>query len=400
MTDAKRSTVVHHKQVRVLIDARPAASPKRTGIGHYTWSLLRHLPPVDPGTTYIAWYLAARDLLSGRRSRHRFRPAPNLRERAVPFPTRWFQPLADRLDLPRVEWFSSFDVLFAPNFLPPPTRAPRVVLTVHDLAFRLFPNLVPERTLDWLSGFDEALRRATRVIAVSECTRRDLLEHFDVDPERVAVVHHGVDHDVYRPAGPGGASHDPVVHAIGGPFLLSLGGIEPRKNLPRLVRAFASLRPDLEVRLVVAGSGVPRNPEGRIALQAELASLPEGVRRRVILTGHVPQETKVRLLQSAFALVLPSLYEGFGLPVLEAMACGTPVVSSNVSALPEIAGRAAVLVDPLDIESIREGMERVLVDAALRRRLRRAGILRAGKFTWGQTAVSTARVLHEAASTG
>ena len=173
-----------------------------------------------------------------------------------------------------------------------------------------------------------------------------------------------------------------------------MGGIEPRKNLPRVVEAFATLGED--VALVIAGGSVHWNPEGRDLLRQALETLPADVRRRISLTGYVSDPQKVALLADAVALVYPSLYEGFGLPVAEALASGTPVLTSNVSSLPEVTGEDAVLVDPDDVEAIAEGMRRLLGDEGLRRRLSQAGPRRAARFTWEETARSTAAALHRA----
>jgi len=380
--------------LRIAVDARPAVTRDKTGIGYYAWHLLRLLPDVDPTSTYLAWYLNPYAVLGARRF---FEPRPNLRERRTPIPAGWFERSAARFDLPRVEWLVRFDVFFATNFLPPPTRAPRLVLTVHDMAYKRFPETAPHATRQWLERMDEVVPRATRIIAVSEATKRDLLELYDVRPDRVAVVPHGIDTERFRPA-----SEDAIVRArrrfeIDGPYLLYLGGIEPRKNLPRLLAAFAALDDHVRPTLVLAGGWVAWNPEGIDATRDAMAKLPDGVRRRVVMTGYVSDRDKVALLSGATALVYPSLYEGFGLPVLEAMACRTPVLTSDVSALPEVAGDAAELVDPTDVEAIAAGMDRLVRDAALRDRLVQAGAARVGTFRWQDAARQTAEVLREAA---
>ena len=381
--------------MRVAIDARPAVFAEKTGVGYYTWNLLKHLPRVDPSARYLAWYLNARALLGG--PRRNLRELPGVRERWTPIPARWFDRL-ESYELPRLEWFVRFDVLFAPNFVPPPSRTGRLVITVHDLAFRRFPETAPHATRRWLARIDHALERASRIIAVSEATRQDLIELYSVAPDRIVVVPHGVDHSVFRPVPP-----DDVVRAtrrlgVTGPYLLYLGGIEPRKNLPRLIEAFARLPTNGRPDLVVAGSGVAWNPEGTNLLRAALDRQTIDVRQRVLLPGYVADADRAALLSGAEALVYPSLYEGFGLPVLEAMACGTPVVASNRPALPEVAGDSALLVDPEDPHQLAQAIERVLSDQRLRRVLHQRGLERAARFSWDETARRTAAVLHEAAS--
>jgi glycosyltransferase involved in cell wall biosynthesis len=301
-----------------------------------------------------------------------------------------------RRELPRLEWLLRFDVLFAPNFVPPPTNR-RLVLTIHDLAFRLFPETAAHATRRWLEALDRSLHRAARIIVPSEATRADLLEHYPIDPERVRVIPHGVDVRRYGRPSEGIIRQARRRHGIDGPYLLFVGGIEPRKNLPAMVRAFAGLPDDLDARLVIAGGSVPWNPEGRQGLEKALDSLSPSAKRRVRLTGYLPEPEKVALLSGAEALVYASLYEGFGFPVLEAMAAGTPVLTSDLSSLPEVAGDAAFMVDPRSEEAISEGMERILRDGDLRARLAGAGRERVGAFRWEETARRTAQVLHEAA---
>jgi len=381
--------------VRVAIDARQAAAPRPSGVGEYTLQLVRRLPRARPEWSFDAWYLDARRPLR----RHRLgADAPNLRERPLPIPARVFARAAGTLDAPRAEWFAGCDVLFAPNFLPPPTRVPRIVLTVHDLAFRLFPDSAPAGTRAWLDALPRALDRASRVLVPSACTRDDLLREFEVDPARVRVTPLGVDHDRYRAAAADRVDAARARFGIDGPYFLFVGAIEPRKNLPLLVRAFARVSAGpAPPSLVIAGSGVPWNPEGTEDLDRALARLPEAVSGRVIRTGYLGPDDKVAMMTGARALVFPSTYEGFGLPVLEAMACGTPVLTSSSSALAEVAGESALRVDPDDAGAVATGMEDLLADETLREALRTRGLERAAGFDWDFTAELTATALGEAA---
>lgn len=384
--------------MRVAIDARPAVSAGMTGVGFYTRELILRLPGMDPSTRYVAWYLNARRALRPWRwRRRRFPRRPNLAERWTPIPATWFERTSQRWERPRLERLLRFDVLLAPNFVPPPTRTRRLVLTIHDLAFRLEPETAPLATRRWLDRLDRALRQAARIIVPSHGTRNDLLEHYPVEPERVRVIPHGVDAVRFRRPAESIIQQTRQRHGIDGPYLLFLGGIEPRKNLPTMVRAFAGLPRDLDAQLVIAGGSVAWNPEGRELLDRALGALSPSARRRVRVTGYVPEPEKVALLAGAEGLVYASLYEGFGFPVLEAMAAGTPVLTSDLSSLPEVAGDAAFLVDPRSEEAIAEGMERLLQDADLRARLAAAGQERASAFRWEETVRRTAQVLHEAA---
>ncbi len=213
------------------------------------------------------------------------------------------------------------------------------------------------------------------------------------------MVHHGVDADVFAPAPQGAMSAVRARFGIEGPYVLFLGGIEPRKNLEMLVRAFA--RTDARnVWLVIAGGPVRWFPQAADRLEASIALLPEAVRDRIVVTGYVSERDKLALLSGATALAYPSLYEGFGFPVLEAFAAGVPVLTSNVSSLPEVAGDAAVLVDPGDVDAVASALTELIVDDDLRAVLSAAGVARAARFTWEATARATASVLHQAALDG
>lgn len=376
--------------MRAVIDARPALDPRRTGVGLYTDRLLRHLPAADPDGRYVAWYLHARGLLRPQRF---FADVPGLDEHASRFPARVFGPLSSRVGWPRLS--VPFDALLATNFLPPHTARRGVVLVIHDLAFERFPQTAPHATGRWRRQLDTWLARADGVIAPSEATRADLASFRGVDPARVDVVPLGA--EPFTPPDPDAAARARARLGVPeGPFVLFVGGIEPRKNLEALVRAFAHVAGDVEGALVLAGGAIRWDPGAAARLDAAIAGLPGAVRDRIVRTGYVDERDKASLLAGATALAYPSLAEGFGMPVLEAFAAGVPVLTSRASSLPEVAGDAALLVDP-DEAAIASGLRTLLTDAALRERLAAAGRARVGAFTWERTARGTAAVLHRAA---
>ncbi len=380
--------------MRIAIDARPALDPHRTGVGHYAREIVRHLPAADPLPEYVAWYLHARGVL--RRPRFFDGVASNLTEHASRFPARVFQPVSWRLGVPRLEWLGvDADALLATNFVPPPTRCRGVVLVVHDLAYERYPETAPQMDARWRRVFRRWIRRAAGVIVPSESVRRDLLErHPEADPARVHAIPHGVDPFVRPPA----SEVERVREAfrIGGPYALFVGGIEPRKNLRGLLEAFRLS--ESAAWLVVAGGRTNWIPHEVDRLRAAVAALPAEVRVRVVLTGYVSEADKRALLAGADVLAYPSLYEGFGFPVLEGFAAGVPVLTSDASSLPEVAGSAALLVDPHRPAEIAAALDRLLRDDGLREGLRRAGSERVRSFTWEATAVRTAEVLKAAGS--
>jgi glycosyltransferase involved in cell wall biosynthesis len=384
--------------VRVAIDARPALDPRRTGVGQYAHQLIRHLPFADPDDDFVAWYLHARGLL---RPRTFFSgvSAANLSEKASRFPARVFQPASWRLGVPRVEWLVDFDRFIATNFLAPATARPeRVLPVVHDLAFRHFPDTAPHIDARWRRRFAVALQEAPAVVVPSASVAADLREAYGLGEDRVHVVHHGVDAAAFAPVPQAQISAVRRRFGIEVPYALFIGGIEPRKNLEQLVRAFARVEaPDL--CLVIAGGPVRWFPQAAERLAAAIELLPPTVQQRIVLTGYIAERDKLALLSGATVLAYPSLYEGFGFPVLEGFAAGVPVVTSNVSALPEVAGEAAILVDPADAEAIAAAITELIVDEDLRAVLSAAGVARAASFTWEATARATASVLHRSDQT-
>lgn len=271
------------------------------------------------------------------------------------------------------------------------------VTTIHDLTAVLFPQYHTQQVRETLAEkFRFAQTRADAVICVSESARRDAVEHLGLDPARVHVVHNGVD-PAFRPLPP--ARVEAALRPLGltqQGYILHVGTIEPRKNLVRLVQAYHRLCqrvPDVP-RLVLAGM------QGWLYedVPAEVEAL--GLEERVVLLGRVAGELLPALYNGARCFVYPSLYEGFGLPVLEAMACGVPVVTSNSSSLPEVAGDAAILVDPYDVMGIAEAVEQVLMDDDRVTTLRERGLERAARFTWEATARETLKVYEKLQGVG
>ncbi len=314
-------------------------------------------------------------------------PAGSSRGRLwTPSHHRWEQAL-----LPVELGWRSIDVLHSPDYIPPFRRRCRSVITVHDLAFLRWPELLTPASRAYFNGqIDRAVRSADRIIAVSHATKADLMELLHVPAEKIDVVHEA--------AGPGLTPlHRSVVegwldrNGLPRDYVLFVGTFEPRKNLPRLVAAFGLLRErGYEGKLLLAGSpGWLAEP---LFEEIERRRLGAEVVQREITAENLPY-----LYNGARLLAFPSLYEGFGLPVLQAMACGTPVVTASSSSLPEVAGDAALLVDPEDVQALADAMARVIGDAALSASLRNQGPARAAQFSWERTAVETLAVYERAA---
>jgi len=362
--------------MRIGIDYT-AAVQQRAGIGRYTRGLVRALAEVDRENDYVLF--AA---IGGRRLAGMDWPQ-NFRMRTVPLSDHAMATLWQRLRLPLpVEAFIGLvDLFHSPDFVLPPTWA-RTILTVHDLSFLRHPTCADPNLLTYLNkAVPRSVRRADVVLADSQNTRDDLVELLGVNPDKVEVVYPGVEWR-FR------SIEDEVLlegikrcYDLPSHFILSLGTLEPRKNFARLIEAFAILQAAIRnLHLVIAGA--------KGWLYEEIFRRPEelGISDNVLFLGFVPDEDLPALYNLADIFVYPSLYEGFGLPPLEAMACGVPVVASNRPSLPEVLGQAARLVDPLDVEGLAAAMEQALEDEGLRERMVRRGLERATGFTWSKAA--------------
>lgn len=293
-----------------------------------------------------------------------------------------FSPLSplDPLALSAALWLRRPAVFFSPGFNPPLWSPVPFVFTIHDLIHLHVPEELSRlKAAYYRFVVRPAARRAFRVLTVSEYSKTQIVRWAGVKPDQVVVVGNGVDL-AFSPDGP---AYDP-----GYPYILYVGNRKPHKNLPRLLEAFAQVaaeQPELHLLL----SGAPDDETRHQALRL-------GIYHRVVFAGHIPEAQLPALYRGAALLTLPSLYEGFGLPPLEAMACGTPVVVSDTTSLPEVVGEAGVLVDPQSVPSIADGLRRALTDSDLRERLRAAGLERARQFSWDRVAERVRRVLAEA----
>ncbi len=285
----------------------------------------------------------------------------------------------DRIAFPPVEWLVSCNVFHATNFIAPPSLRVPTVVTVHDIGFIRRPESVPPAIRRMARLLPTVLRRASVVITVSEFTRDELVWWLPDVADRISVIPNGIHH---RKVQPGDTGLQP-----GPPYAVMLGTLEPRKNVALALDAMRILRRrGVALRLVLAGSPSP------------VLDVPAMMRKRglgppeVVRTGYVDDARVAALVAGARMLVFPSLYEGFGMPVIEAMDAGLPVVAARAGATPEVAGDAAVLVDPGDPEAFAEAMRRVATDEGLRAGLIEAGRQRAKQYSWDRTARATLRL--------
>ena len=375
--------------LRIGIDYT-AAVRQGAGIGRYTRELVRALAELDRSHDYVLFAAAG-----GQRPADTDWP-PNFQMRSVPLSDRALAILWHRLRLPLwVELVTgAVDIFHSPDFVLPPVRRAKTLVTVHDLSFIRYPQCADANLRVYLNKVvPRSVHRANLVLADSQSTKDDLVELLGVAPDRIEVVYPGVEKR-FRPI-EDQALLEKVRKRYDLPprFILGLGTLQPRKNFTRLIEAFASLQvcKFASLHLVIAG--------GKGWLYEEIFATVEqlSLKKKVVFPGFVADEDLPALYNLADLFVFPSLYEGFGLPPLEALACGTPVITSDASSLPEVVGEAGPMVEATDVEALAEAMKRVLEDDALRERMIAKGMKQARKFTWEQAAAKLLN-LYEAIS--
>lgn len=376
--------------MRIGIDCRTILNPEfgeRAGVAHYTHLLVKHLLQVDHENEYVLFFdyrMKSPGEYEQRNVKIRYFPFSQY-GRFLPFA---YSHMLTAASLVR----ERLDLFHSPTTSIPFGYNRPAVVTVHDLAIFKNPAWFPLQLFSTKLLVPQSIKRARHLLAVSQSTKKDMLELFDVPADKVTVVHEGCFVDTLplrdRTVDVRKKFHLPKTYA------LFLGTIEPRKNIPRLIAAFARAarkRPALfaETQLVLAGHKGWHAEKLLAAIEKEKAD------KFIRYIGYITHNEKVNLLKGAQCLLFPSLYEGFGLPVLEAFALGTPVLTSTVSSLPEIAGDAALLAHPEHEEEIADGIVRLLSDEKLRQRLIARGAEQAKRFSWEKCAEETRRVYEE-----
>lgn len=369
--------------MRIGIDAT-ALPRQRLGAANYTVCLTRELLEASAADEFVIFTKPAQSGLFG--------TAKNATLVAAALPFRTYRLAWEQLALPGLAQRYRLDLLHSPHYTVPLALGCPSVVTFHDMSFFLYPRTHQlYRKVFFRTMIPWAARRASAIIAPSQSTRADIVRLLRVPQDQVRVVHHGVA-PVFHPVPESLACAELLKkYGLRRPYLLYVGNLEPRKNVPALLRAYNQLLQEgLSASLVLAGTrGWIDTPIGETVRKL-------GLGERVRFLGYVEQEDLPTLYSSAAAFVYPSLYEGFGLPVLEAMACGAAVVTSNTSSMAEIAGDAALLVDPLDVGALAQALSKILRDPRLGADLRRRGIERAKGFTWERAAVRTLEVYRQA----
>ncbi|MCY4018375.1 MAG: glycosyltransferase family 1 protein [Chloroflexi bacterium] len=364
---------------RIAIDYTPAYE-QGGGIGRYVRELTAALAVKDPLTDYRLF------VAGSKRERLPHPPGPNFDWRTTILTPRWLARIWQRAHLPLpVEAFTGpVDLFHATDFVLPPTLPQtRNLLTVHDLSFLRVPDAASPSLRRYLEAVvPRSVERADHVLADSQATKDDLIEIYRTPADKISVLYSGVDSRFGAVTDEMALSDVLERHNLKDiAYVLSVGTVQPRKNYSRAIRALSKIRDQgIDLHYAVAG--------GSGWLEDEMyRSIKESAMEDYVhILGFVPDEDLPALYSGARALLAVSLYEGFGLPVLEAMACGTPVITSNLSSLPEVAGAAGILVDPLDNEAISDAIVRTLTDAALRQQLVAVGFEHIKRFSWASAA--------------
>ena len=373
--------------MRIIIDAQPLLEPL-AGIGRYTRSLLEALAEIDSDNTYFLYYGAS--LRQGRANLPHF-DNPNFQNKLIRFSGKLFRFLTEKVRLfPVGSFLGDYDIYHGLNYYVPDLPFPSIV-NIYDLSCVLFPHcFTRERLRDIRYKMNASVKRAEKIITGSEAAKADIVNLLNVAGDRIEVTPLGVD-KLFRPVSDEKLTPLKKKYRLPERFILFVGTIEPRKNILRLVHAFHRL--DRDISLVITGRKGWLFEE--IFKEVKRLNLGE----RIIFLDFVSETDLPLLYNAASVFVYPSLYEGFGLPLLEAMACGAPVITSNKSSLPEIAGEAGILVNPEDAGEIREAIISVLDDDSMRQEMIRKGLERAKTFSWERCARETLRLYQETGAT-
>jgi glycosyltransferase involved in cell wall biosynthesis len=372
--------------MRIGIDASPILK-ERAGVGNYTYQLIKCLSRLDRVNQYVLFYCHHQNV----RDRIMKLENPNFESRTIRFPIKIMKMFWASIRRPKVDrWVGKVDLYHSTAFYLNPITNGKSVLTIFDV------NFLAMRKFTLWSGrwhfapkMKDYTKRCHHIITVSESSKREIIKYLNVPEEKISVIYGGYS-DIFKPKTDDRLSGEVKrKYNITGNYLLYVGTLEPRKNLKGLIQAYTQCQAKKDFLLVLAGGkGWKYEHIFRLVDKLQLQD-------QVIFTGYVEEADLPGLYQGASLFVYPSFYEGFGLPPLEAMACGLPVIVSNTTSLPEVVGDAGVYVDPNDVEQIAFSIDTVLSDSELRRNLTQRGSERARLFSWEKTAKATLQLYEQ-----
>jgi glycosyltransferase involved in cell wall biosynthesis len=372
------------------INATAAFKQPRTGVEEYTYQLIKHLTMLEESRRHrFILYISEQRIADNEQYFSDFNLSNNFEIRKL----RWSLPMWTQVRLAIEMLLHQPDVLFIPVHVLPLIHPQNSVVAIHGLEYEYYPKMYPWRHLRYLRWSTQyALKHARKIIAVSESTKKDLIELYGGEPEKIEVVYHGVKIPNSKIQIPNKSQISNPKLQTNQPYILFIGRLEAKKNIEGLIRAFDLLKRKYQVphKLVLVG------PKGYGYNQIFSFQFPIfKYKEDIIKMGYVDEKDKWRLYKNADLFVLPSFYEGFGLPILEAQAVGCPVVTSNVSSMPEVAGQGAVLVKPESIEEICQAMYKVISDDDFKKDLISKGYKNIERFSWQECAKKTLEILIE-----
>ena len=380
--------------MKLAVDAQPLLDAEKTGVSWYTKMMTQYIC-ADQSVQLQLNYAGYRQYWK------RKKIVDCYRERGIKVRHSWL-PVRVRRKMEKfcpISYSFIFggnpDVTIFFNFEVPYGAIGKMMVVVHDMTYKVFPETVSEETKSWLNEIMErTCERADMIVTVSDYSKKEIIKYLNVNPQKVQVIPCGVDLERYTER----YAENDVIRArqayhIPEKYLLYIGTLEPRKNIERLIEAYAQLvKKEAKTPVLVIGG-----KKGWMYEKIFSRVKEQGIEAYVIFTGYLADEDVPLLMKGAIAFVFPSLYEGFGMPVLEAMACGTPVITSNTASLPEVVGQAGLLVDPYNVTEIAEAMERVIKDDIMRNTMRSRGLIQVRNYTWKNSAEKMKKLYHQLA---
>jgi glycosyltransferase involved in cell wall biosynthesis len=374
--------------MRIGIDARSVLK-RRTGVGNYTLNLIRHLARLDQENQYVLFYSHHRDFRSAMPRIEN----PNFQSRFFRIPNKLLNLSWGTLRLPKIDWLvGRVDLYHSPNYNLNMLGRGKSLMTIHDLSFLAYRQFsLASGRWHYAYRIRSYAEKADAVIADSESTKNEIIKYLKIPEQKIHVIHLACS-ERFRPLPKGKTEKVREKYRIREDYILSVGTLEPRKNLKGLIEAYDRSRAKEDFLLVLAGGeGWKYQHIFRLVKKLKLED-------RVVFCGYVPDSDLPELYNGASLFVYPSIYEGFGLPPLEALACGVPVIVSHTTSLPEVVGDAGIYVSPFDIEQISFSIDTALSDGKLLHTLRDQGPKRARLFSWEKTARETLRLYQQLAS--
>jgi len=362
--------------MKIAIDTRPVAK-RKAGIGQYVFNIVKKLSEIDKENEYILFGGPIKSL--GKNFRQK---------RLIGKIQRIFNTLWKRIYFPPIEWLvGKVDLVHFTNFVVLPTFAKRIILNIYDLSYLAHPEFAEKKNLTLLKKFvPVSIEKATKIITISKFSKSQIIKHFKVPEDKIFVIYPAANEE-FKPLSNLDREKVKRKYKLEKDFILYLGTLEPRKNVETLIKAYNEL-PLIkeEFDLVIAGE--------RGWLYSNIFKLVKKLylEDKIKFLGYVSDQERVLLYNLATVFVFPSFYEGFGMPPLEAMACGTPVICSNTSSLPEVCEDAALYIDPYNLDDLKEALSKLLTDESLRKKLAGLGFEQARKFSWLDSAKKTLEV--------